>query len=128
MSNISWPDCGDLFPLVAVVCYIALVTSGLTAILDRPPKPYDHGSRKRESATGKLSNLPPLNSGLTALIHLKDRTGNGIQLAAPEKVDAIGQPEKRAPRYRATRRLPPLLRSWLLALRLGFKSFEHRSS
>jgi hypothetical protein len=127
MSNISWPDYGDLFALATVVCYIALVTSGLIAILDRAPKPNDYVSRKREPANAKLSTLAPLISRLTALFHLKDRTGNGIPLAAPEKVHAIGQSEKRAPRYRAPRRFPPFLRSWLLALRLGFKSFEHRS-
>jgi hypothetical protein len=92
MSNISWPDYGDLFPLVTVVCYIALVTTGLTAILDRPPKPNDYVGRKREPANAKLSTLAALNSRLTALFHLEDRMGNGIQLAAPEKVDAIGQP------------------------------------
>ncbi len=128
MSNISWPDYGDLFTLVTVVCYIALVTSGLIAIFDRPPKPNDYVTRKREPANAKLSNLAPLISRLTSLFHLKERTGNGIQLAAPEKVVAIGQPEKRAPRYRAPRRFPPFLRSWMLALRLGFKSIEHRSS
>src|SRR6478752_396173 len=71
MSNISWPDYGDLFPLVTVVCYIALVTSGLIAILDRPLKPKDYFSRKREPANAKLSTLAPLISRPTALFHLK---------------------------------------------------------
>ena len=106
MSNISWPDCGDLFPLIAFACYIALVTSGLIAILDRPPKPNDYVSRKREPANAKLSTLAPLISRLTALSNLKDRTGDGIQLAVPEKVEAVGQPEKRAPTDRAPLRFP----------------------
>ena len=89
MSNISWPDYGDLFPLVTVVvCYIALLTSGLTAILDRPPKLNDCVSRKREPANAKLSTIAPLISRLTAL-SFKDSAGNGIQLSAPEKIDAI---------------------------------------
>jgi hypothetical protein len=123
MSNISWPDYGDLFPLVTVVvCYIALLTSGLTAILDRPPKPNDCVSRKREPANAKLSTIAPLLSRLTAL-SFKDSAGNGIQLSAPRRSMLSGQPEKRAPRYRSPRRFPPFLRSWPLALRLGFKSF-----
>jgi len=129
MSNISWPDYGDLFQLVTiVVCYIALLTSGLTAILDRPPKLNDCVSRKREPANAKLSTLAPLISRLTTPFHLKDSASSSIQFAAPEKVDAIGQSEKHARRYRSPRRFPPFLRSWLLALRLGFKNFDHRSS
>jgi hypothetical protein len=118
----------NLFALITVVCYIALVTSGLIAILDRPTKPYDSFTGKREPANAKRSIFAALMSRLTVLFHLKDRTGNGIQLAASEKVDAIGRAKKYAPRYRASRRFPRLLRSGLLALRLGFKSFEHRSS
>jgi hypothetical protein len=51
MSDIPWTDYGGLFLLVTVVCYIALVASGLIAILDRPPKPNDYVSRKREPAS-----------------------------------------------------------------------------
>jgi len=59
MSNISWPDYRDLFPFITVVCYIALVTSGLIAIVDRPHKPNDYVSRERETAKAKRSTWRP---------------------------------------------------------------------
>ena len=59
MSDISSADYRDLFALITVVCYMALVTSGLIAILDRSHKSHESVSRERETAKAKRSISRP---------------------------------------------------------------------
>jgi hypothetical protein len=59
MSDISSADYRDLFALIIVVCYIALVFSGLIAILDRSHKSHESVSRERETAKAKRSTSRP---------------------------------------------------------------------